>query len=127
MTPPTVALMVVVPRPTAVIRPVASMVATVVLELVQLAFAVRFWVLPSVNVPVAVNCCVGRRAMEAKSGVTEMDTSSGGITLSTVEPVTPPTVALMVVVPAARAVASPSLPAPLLIVATVGAELAQVV
>jgi hypothetical protein len=56
MPAPNVAVMVAVPLPTAVIRPLVPAVATAVLEEAQVATAVRSRVLPSAKVPVAVYC-----------------------------------------------------------------------
>jgi hypothetical protein len=49
---------VLVTEVTAVTRPELFTFATVVSELVQAELPVRFWVLPSLNVPVATNCTV---------------------------------------------------------------------
>lgn len=54
-TPLWVALTVVVPPVSPVAKPVAVIVATAVLEELHVAELVRFCVLPSLNVPVAVN------------------------------------------------------------------------
>lgn len=56
------------------------------------------------------------------AGVTERETSAGGLTVRIVDPTTKPNVAVMVEVPCARAVASPWLPAELLILATAELE-----
>ncbi len=63
---------------------------------------------------------------EAVSGVTEIDESVAVVTVSVVEPVILPDVALIVVDPAATEVASPLEPAALLIVATPVLEELQV-
>ena len=52
---PVVARMVVDPVPIAVATPAALIVATVAAEELHVAVLVRFCVVPSVNVPVAVN------------------------------------------------------------------------
>ena len=64
--------------------------------------------------PVAVNCCVAPMATEELAGVTAIDTNAGPVTVSPVEPLIPPEVAWIVVLPAATPVAKP----PLVIVAT---------
>jgi hypothetical protein len=69
---------------------------------------------PSLNVPTAVNCCVLPLVIEGFAGVGAMETSVGGVTVNTVEPVIEPLAAEIVEVPAATPVASP----PVLIVAT---------
>jgi hypothetical protein len=55
-TPPDVAVRLDAPTARAVARPEALTVATAVFEEFQVAVLVRFCVLLSVNVPVAVNC-----------------------------------------------------------------------
>ena len=59
-------------------------------------------------------------------GVIAMETNVAGVTVSVVDPEMLPTVAVIVVVPAATAVASPLDPAALLIVATPVLEELQV-
>jgi hypothetical protein len=68
--------------------------------------------------PVAVNCWPAPSAIEEAVGVTVID-SNDGLTVRRVEPLILPLTALMVVVPAAEAVARPCVPTALLIVATV--------
>ena len=53
---PTLARMTVLPGVMLVARPAGSMEAIAGAEEFHVAEVVRFWVLPSVNVPVAVNC-----------------------------------------------------------------------
>ena len=65
-------------------------------------------------------------AMLALAGVTATDTSVAGVTVSVVEPVTLPDVAVIVEVPAARQDVSPLEPAALLIVDVVAFEELQV-
>ncbi|MBA7684674.1 hypothetical protein ES703_93080 [subsurface metagenome] len=74
--------------------------------------------------PVAVNCCVLPSGTVGLAGVTVMETSSAAVTVRVVEPLIPVagSVAVIVVVPGARAVARP----PVAIVATGVLELAQV-
>ena len=55
VTPLCAAVMLVEPMPEPVARPVVVIVAAAALEEVQVTEVVRFWVLPSLNVPVAVN------------------------------------------------------------------------
>jgi hypothetical protein len=93
-------------------------VATVAAEELHVAVLVRFCVLASVYVPVAVNCCVLPLAIDGLAGVTAIDTSVAAVTVSVVLPETVPEVAWMVVDPRPAAVASPAV----LIVATVAAE-----
>ena len=53
---PEVALIVLVPTPTPVAKPPVVMVAVEVVAEAHVTDAVRFWVLLSLKVPVAVNC-----------------------------------------------------------------------
>src|SRR6202041_3230344 len=76
---------------------------------------VRFCVVPSLNVPVAVNCCVAPLVIEGFAGVTAIDCSVAAVTVSAVDPLTVPDVALIVDVPTPAPVPSP----PAVIVATV--------
>jgi len=77
-----------------------------------------FCVLPSVNVPVAENCCFVPSAMDGADGVTAIDASMADVTVRMVDPVTDPEVAEIVVLPGPTLVANPTVPATLLIVAT---------
>ena len=104
---PELALMVLVPIPTAVARPPAVIVAVPVVPEVHVTELVRFCVLLSVSVPVAVNCCVSPLATDGFAGVTAIDTSVAGVTVNKVEPTTDPEVALMVLVPIPTDVARP--------------------
>ena len=45
--------------------------------------------IPSVKVPVAVNCCFRPRTIDGLSGVTAIDTSVGAVTASVVDPLIP--------------------------------------
>jgi hypothetical protein len=77
---------------------------------------------PSVNVPVAVNCAVVPSGMKALGGVVEIATNWAGVTVSRVLPETVPLAAEIVVCPVAFEVAKPAE----LIVATADADDAQV-
>ncbi len=122
VTLPDAAVIVVVPAATEVARPLepAALLtaATPVLDELQVAEAVRSCVVLSENVPVAENCLVVPLAMLGLEGVTVMDTRVAGFTVSEVDPVTLPDVAVTVVVPAATDVARPLEPAALLTAAT---------
>ena len=108
------AWMVVVPDDIPLTNPVALTVATLVLEELQVTVLVRSNVLPSVYVPVAVNCCVLPAPKEAFAGVTAIETRVGGVTVRPVVPLTVPKVPWIEVFPVFCAVAKP----PLAIVAT---------
>src|ERR1700676_3175103 len=103
---------------TAVAKPAVLIAATVTTEELHVAVLLRFCVVPSLNVPVAVNCCVPPFVTEGFAGVTAMDTSVAAVTVSVVLPVMLLEAAWIVVVPAPTAVAKPAA----LIVATVTAE-----
>jgi hypothetical protein len=79
---------------------------------------VRFCVLLSLNVPVAVNCCVSPTGIEGSLGPTVIDTKVSAVTARDELPPTAADVAKMVVVPAATPDASPAE----FMVATFGAE-----
>jgi hypothetical protein len=113
---PLVALMVVPPAFSADAKPVALIVAVVVLDDAHVTLAVMFCVELSLYVPVAVNCCVLPAATEGFTGVTAIDTSVAAVTVSVVLPEMAPLVALMVVPPAFSADAKPE---PLIVAVTV--------
>lgn len=121
-----VAVITAVPAPTLSDKPslpaVLLIVATVPSFEVHAAEVVRSCVLPSVYVPVAVNCCVVPIAMDALGGVTAIETSTAGVTVNVVFPDTAPDSAAIVVVPLPTPEADPFRPAALLIVATPGLD-----
>jgi hypothetical protein len=80
--PAAVAVMFVLPVATAVAKPLAAMVATLVLDDAQVTELVRSFVELSEYIPVAVNCCVAPAAIDAEAGVTA--------TLVRVTPLLPP-------------------------------------
>src|SRR5207245_3367209 len=92
---PLVAEIVEVPAPTVVASPVLLMVATVAVPEAHTA-------LPSTCVELSLNVPVDRNsrrvglASEGFAGVTAIDTSAAGVTVSSVEPVMLPLVAEMV-------------------------------
>ena len=87
---PEAALMVAEPATKPSARPLGEMVVIVVFDVDHFTELVRFCVLLSVNVPVAVNCWVSPRAAEGFAGVTAMDTKAAAETVDVVEPVTEP-------------------------------------
>jgi hypothetical protein len=97
--PPEVAVIVVTPGSTLAASPPLLTVAIVVADEVQVAVLVRFCVLPSLYVPVAVNCCVYPAATDAVPGVTATEANTGAVTVSVAEPWIVPEVAAIVVVP----------------------------
>ena len=72
--------------------------------------------------PVALNCWVVPNAIDVLGGLIASDTRPAGVTVSIIEPLMVPEVAVIVALPVATAVASPWLPATLLMVATVISE-----
>jgi hypothetical protein len=70
---------------------------------------VSICVLPSSKLPVAVNCSAVPTAIVEVAGLTEMDCRWAATTVRVEESVKPPTVAVMLVVPALRVVATPVL------------------
>src|SRR5271167_2312160 len=104
---PDVALIVEVPTPAPVARPAVVIVAVAVVPDDQVTLDVRFCVVPSLKVPVAVNCCVAPLVIEGFAGVTAIDCSVAAVTVRTVEPLIAPDVALIVEVPTPAPVASP--------------------
>jgi len=67
-------------------------------------------VLLSLYVPVALNCCVPPREIEGAPGVTEIEVSTGAVTVKVADPLIGPKVAAIVAVPWAALVARPPLP-----------------
>ena len=120
-TVPEVTLTVEVPGPTASARPFWSIVKTLV-ELDDHNAGVSTCVLPSSKLPTAVNCCCVPDAIVTLVGVSVMVCRCAATTVITDESVNVPTVAVMVVVPAASVVARPLLS----IEATLGFEEVQV-
>jgi hypothetical protein len=117
VTPLELAVMDVVPMLTAVARPAALMVATAGVPEFQVAVLVRFCVVPSVNVPVAVNWSVRPLAIEELGAVIAIDCSVAAVTVKVNEfEVTPLELAVMADVPVPAAVARPAA----LMVATAG-------
>jgi hypothetical protein len=129
---PDVALIVVEPAVADVAKPlepaVLLMAATPAVDEFQVTAVVRSCVVLSEYVPVAVNCSVVPLTMLGLVGVTVIDTSVAGVTVSVVDPDILPHVAVIVVEPAAAEVASPLVlePAALLMAATPAADEFQV-
>lgn len=108
------AWMVVLPVLIPVAKPRLVIVATARVVEVQDEAVVRSCVLPSLYFPTAVNCWVPPVTITVLVGVTTIDTNNGGVTFRLVEPATGPSLAWIMVLPAAMPVAIPAL----LIVAT---------
>ena len=108
LTEPRVALMVVLPTLAPVARPPLVMVAAAVLLELHVTEAVRFCVLLSLYVPVAVKAWVRPLATDGFAGVTAIETKVK-VTVKPVEPLIEPEVARMVVLPTATPVATPAM------------------
>ena len=90
---PEAAEIVDAPGATPLATPAVVIVATEAFDELQLVEPVRFCVLPSLYVPVAVNCCVAPGAITGFTGVTAIDESVAAVTVNVVEPATPPELA----------------------------------
>ena len=119
LTVPEVAVMLAEPIAILCASPAVLIVAVDSVSDDHVAVLVRFCVLPSVNVPVAVNCCVVPKAIDGVAGVTAIDTSVAAVTVTVVDPLMEPVVAVMFALPSPTLLASPCVGAVLLIVATV--------
>src|SRR5277367_2922209 len=103
-----VAVMVEVPTPAPEAKPTALIVAVAVVPDDQVTLDVRFCVEPSLNVPMAVNCCVAPLVIEGFAGVTAIDCNVAAVTVSKVEPLMDDDVAVIVEVPTPAALARPA-------------------
>ena len=90
---PEVARIAVLPVATPVASPVLLIVAAAVLVEVHVTTVVRFWLLPSLKIPIAVNCGVAPVVIEELTGVTAIDTKTDAVTVRPVVPKTDPEVA----------------------------------
>src|SRR5579859_247837 len=109
VTEPTVARIVLLPTAMAEANPPELILAAAVLFEVQEAEVVRFCVLLSEKLPVAVNCCVTPAGMEGLAGVMLMETRTAEVTVMVVLLLLPPKLAPMVEAPTLAAVARPVL------------------
>ena len=123
---PDVAEIMVVPELALVASPidpdVLPIVATVVDEEAHVTDVVMFAVDPSVNSPVAVNCCEPPIEMDGLCGLTSMAAKIAFVTVRLPDPVTVPDLARIPVLPLPVLAAIPLLPGVLLTVATLGAD-----
>ena len=119
---PEVAVIVAMPWPTLVARPllpvVLLMVATPPGAALHVTELVKSCVELSLKLPSALNCCDVPNAIDGLAGVTEIETRTAGWTVKTVEPAIEPKVAVIVVEPCDNVVACPCVPALLVMVAT---------
>jgi hypothetical protein len=107
-TPFSEAEIVVVPPPCPVASPPDEMVATAVIDELQIALDVTLAVVLLLYVPVAVNCCVDPFAKLGSEGVTVMEVSVGATTAKAAVPACPLSVAEIVVFPGESALARPA-------------------
>jgi hypothetical protein len=112
-------VMLVVPLRFARATPMPPLtLATLRCDVVQCRPVVNTCELPSLKLPTALNCNRVPGAILGFAGTTETDTSVAVLTVSVVEPLTPPKVAAITLVPLAHVVARPVL----LMVATADAD-----
>jgi hypothetical protein len=110
LTEPNVAVIVAVPGSTLVASPIVEeMVATVGALELHCTLPVMSWVLPSLNVPVAVNCCVTPSGSVGIAGVTAIETRVADVTVTFAEPLIEAEVAVTPVPPIATLLAAPRL------------------
>src|SRR3984957_7743930 len=112
------AVIVVDPWPAVLANPPAVMVATLTSEDDQVTCAVRSSVVPSLKLPVAVNCCVPPSDMLVSLGATVMVSRVALVTVNIADPFSSPNSALMVAVPGATPATKPLVGDALLTVAT---------
>jgi hypothetical protein len=108
-TAPIDAVNVVLPMARVVARPELLMVATLPAEDAHVPLLVMSCVLPSLNVPLALNCCTEPTGTDRVAGVTVTDRITADVTVNTVLPVMEPEVADIAVLPAVRVLANPVL------------------
>ena len=123
---PEVALIVAAPVPALVARPCVPatllMLAMPRAEVLQITELVKFCWLPSVYVPVAVNCWVRPVGTDIFDGVTARDDSTGAVTVTLLVALIVPSAAVTVAVLLLKVERNPEA----LIVTTAGAEDVQV-
>lgn len=108
LTEPEVAVIVVLPCATVVARPAVELiVATAGVFELHCTVTVMFCVLPSLNVPVAVNCCIEPTGSVGIAGVTVIETRAAAVTVTVVEPVMAPEAAVILALPTATLLAAP--------------------
>lgn len=108
LTEPEVAVIVAVPPPTPLARPLTSTEATELEAALQVT-DVNSWVLPSSKLPTAVNCCCVPAAIVTVGGLTEIEVRCAATTVSSEVSDKAPNVAVIVVCPAATVVTRPAL------------------
>src|SRR5471032_1360348 len=104
---PVVAVICVAPATLPSAKPPAAMLAVAGVADAKAETAVTSCVVPSLNVPVTVNCCVPPMATDGVSGAMAMALSTAGDTVSCAVAAMPPNVALTAEPPAAMPVPRP--------------------
>ncbi len=107
---PEAAVMVTVPRFEAVAMPLTVIDTMLFFDELQVTVPVMICVVPSENVPVAVNCCNVPRGIDAFAGVTAIETRVALVTVRIALEEMLPELAVIVEVPAAIPIASPGTP-----------------
>lgn len=107
--PALIAVIVAVPAVWVCVNPRSGVGATSCADEFQVALAVRFWLVPSVKLPVAVNCCEAPAETVGFNGDIARETSWAGPTRATVVPVIPAEMAVSEEEPIAFVVAKPIL------------------
>lgn len=110
LTEPEAAVIVTVPSFRAVARPLTVIDATLFFEELQVTVPVMSCVVPSENVPTAVNCCDVPSGMDAFTGPTAMETGVALVTVRVALEETLPAVAVIVEAPADVPIVSPGTP-----------------
>lgn len=118
LTDPELAEIIVCPTDALLALPVLVIVATVGFDDIQVAKLVTSCTVPSVNVPLAANCCAAPSRIVGLEGLTAIDTSAAGVTVSNADPDVELDVAVTLVDPVETLVTKPALPGVLLTVAT---------
>lgn len=108
VTPPWVAVMLLDPVPAPVAIPVVPIVATDVFDEAHVAEFVKFWVVPSLNVPVAAKSSAVPFAMEVVAAVMVIDWRVAAVTVNAIAfEVIPFCAAVTLLEPTATPVATP--------------------
>lgn len=107
LTVPSVAPIVVVPVPVVKAAPDLSMTATGKSDELHATCSIRFSVVPSLNVPVATNCCGDPKATSGLEGLIAMELNVAFVTVSGAIPTNPGNAAVTVAVPGAFPAAAP--------------------
>jgi hypothetical protein len=71
--------MVLLPGATPLAKPVLLITATAGFEELQIALSVKFWVLPSLYIPVALNCCVLPFTIDGSAEASDIDVKLAGV------------------------------------------------